>query len=112
MTRLKSFAVMDIGGIPLKLLVLFGDFLETGMMIGFFHCVGASSWFKTMLNICRRHSISWSPPCFRASAVTLWSLPGDLPVLMLLAALEISSKFFVSMLRLCSGGGTSSELVV
>ena len=89
-------------------------FLGTGMMVGYSLHVGASSWFKTMLNICRRYSISWSFPCFRTSAVTLCSLPGDLPVLMLLVALETSSKvkFSVSILRLCSGVGNLSELVV
>ena len=94
--------------------VFFNLFLGTGMMIALFLYVGASSWFKTMLNICRRYSVSWYFPCFRTSAVTLWSLPGDLPVLMLLVALETSSKvkFSVSILRLCSGGGNLSELVV
>ena len=40
---------MDIREIPLKLLMFFGNFLGTGMVMAFFRCAGASSWFKTML---------------------------------------------------------------
>ena len=112
MTWLKTSAVIDIKEIPLKLLTLLDDFLGIWMMIVFFHCIGASSDWRTMLNICRRCSVSWSPPCLNASAVTLWSFPGGLPVLMLLTALEISSnvKSLVLMLRLYSAAAISSVL--
>ena len=43
MTQLKTFAVMDMREIPLKLLMFFDGFFGTGIMIAFFHCAGASS---------------------------------------------------------------------
>ena len=114
MTRLKTFASIDIKEIPLKLLMLLDDYLGIGMTIAFFHCIGASSEWRTTLNICRRCSISLFPPCLRASAVTLGSFPGDLPVLVLLTAFEISSnvKSLVLMLRSYSAAGISSVLSV
>ena len=41
MTRLKTFAAIDIKETPLKLLMLLDDFLGIWMMIAFFHFIGA-----------------------------------------------------------------------
>ena len=107
MRRLKVFAAIEIKEIPLKLLILFDNFLGTGMMIAFFHCIGASSEWRTILNICRRCLMSWYPPCLRASVVTLWWNLGDWPVLMLL-----NVKSLLLILRSYSAVGISYVLRV
>ena len=55
--------------------MLLDDFLGIGMMIAFFHCVGASSE---------------------------WWFPGGLPVLMLLTAFDISANMKLLVLMLTS----------
>ena len=58
MTRLKTFAAIDIKKIPLKLLMLLDGFLGIGIVIAFFHCIATSSQCRTISNICRKFSVS------------------------------------------------------